>query len=74
MAMTFFRPMPTTSSRSLSERSSVSSQSMAVAPPEVTTPAASGPLSRQTASQPPRSDHAAVKGTTDRFGARSITA
>jgi hypothetical protein len=51
-----------------SERSSVSRQSMAVAAPEVRTPSASGPPSRQTASQPPRSDQGASKGTTDRFG------
>ena len=58
-AMMSFSPMPTSSSRGSSERSSVSSQSIAVAGPDSATPRPSCSVSRQTASQPPRSDQPA---------------
>ncbi len=55
---------PTSSSPSASERSSESVQSMAVTGPSTASPPASGPDSRQTEAQSPRSDHASEKGTT----------
>ena len=57
-ATTFFSPMPTSTWSGLSARSRLFSQSIAVAGPEIATPAASVPMSRAMASQEPRSDQA----------------
>ena len=65
-AWTFCSPISTPSS---SEPSSVSLQSIDVAIPVVAKPSSSAPIGRPTASQPPRSDQPAKKGT----AARSIT-
>ena len=74
MATILSSPMPTNCNPSVSDRSSVSVQSIAVALSEHTLPCASGPDSIHTASQPPRSDQPAPKGMTARLSAFSMIA
>ena len=72
----FLSPMPTSTCSSLSARSRLSSQSIAVARPDSATPRASAPISRPMASHEPRSDQpaAAGSGTAAMASAFSITA